>query len=236
MTHIHKITEIENLLSRLDFQHNHYRELPTNELIELLQVDCMNMDNMISRIYVYLEANIFPSLEFDQLKQKAKKITQKLLEATEELTALGSHRSAELEEFYKNVYFDLYKDKASSHVVINNDQVSELKNYLRNTGITVSIEPKREQPTYDPNLWDKDNFELFKYLYENYYTGDKRHLTNIWFYLRYDYKIGKKITKKKYIEFISSTYNIQITNFDKGVNYSADKSTIDDHRINFESK
>jgi hypothetical protein len=215
MTHIHKITEIENLLNRLEYQCNQYSTMHKIELIERLQVDCSDMYNMIFRIYSYLEANIFSSLEFDQLKQKAKKVSEKLLETTEELIALGSHRNVELEEFYKDVYFELYKDKAHSQVIINKEQVSELKNHLRNTGITVSIESKREQLTYDPNLWDKDNFELFQYLYENYYRGTIRQLTNIWFYLRERDYNAKKTTKKDYKHFIFSTYNIEIKNFDK---------------------
>ena len=38
-------------------------------------------------------------------------------------------------------------------------------------------------PNFNPNLWNRDCFELFKYLFDNYYSKTKRQLINIWFYL-----------------------------------------------------
>lgn len=237
MTNIQKIEEIESLINHLESTSDHYPKRPIGELIEHLQTDCSNLDSVITRIYYYLEANIFTSLEFDQLKQKAKKVSEKLVETTEKLISLGSHRNIELEEFYKDIYFDLHKNNAYSHVIINNDQVSELKNYLKDSITTITIESKKQQPIYDPNLWDKSNFELFQHLYENYYISTKRQLTNIWFYLREHNYNSKKITKKNYKKFIFTTYNIEIKNFDKaGEKYKTEYITMDEHRINFQSK
>jgi hypothetical protein len=98
---------------------------------------------------------------------------------------------------------------------------------------------EQEHPKHDPNLWDIDCYELFKYLYDNYYNKKtKRQLSNIWHYL-FDSKSSKyilKATQPKYIEFILENYNVEITNFDK---YMAkwerlDCKTINEHRMNFE--
>lgn len=93
-------------------------------------------------------------------------------------------------------------------------------------------------PVFDPNLWNRDCFELFKYLFDNYYKGTKRQLTNIWFYLK-EQNTGKyvlKATKKKYTVFISDGYKKTIKNFDKAQQKWEDKDrpSIHDHRINFE--
>ena len=60
----------------------------------------------------------------------------------------------------------------------------------------------------------------FKYIYDNYYKGTIRQLTNIWFYLK-EYQNTKyvlKATKKDYINFIKNNYQIEIKNFDKSIN------------------
>ncbi len=91
---------------------------------------------------------------------------------------------------------------------------------------------------FDPNLWNNHCYGLFKYLYENYYKGTKRQLTNIWFYLRYhapkEYTFNA--TKDQYEDFISRCYGIDITNWDKAPTKFEEKDcpTMNDHRINYE--
>lgn len=98
---------------------------------------------------------------------------------------------------------------------------------------------KQQHPEFDPNLWNNDCFELFKYLYDCYYKSTNRQLTNIWFYLKEsgNKKYVLKATKDLYKDFILKNYQIKISNFDKAQTKWEDKEydTIDDHRINFEN-
>lgn len=99
-------------------------------------------------------------------------------------------------------------------------------------------EVENKHPKFNPNYWNKECFELFKYLYDCYYKKTKRQLTNIWFYLK-EHKSETyvlKATKDEYIEFILKSYQIQITNFDKAILKWEEKEliTINDHRIDFE--
>lgn len=100
-------------------------------------------------------------------------------------------------------------------------------------------EVKATHPKHDPNLWSVNCYELYKYLFENYYKGTKRQLTNIWFYLKeYDpLTYNLKATKDKYKYFIKSNYQIEIKNFDKSqTKYSEnDYPNMDEHRQNFET-
>jgi DNA-binding XRE family transcriptional regulator len=93
-------------------------------------------------------------------------------------------------------------------------------------------------PKFDPNYWNKNCFELFKYLFDVYYKVSKRELTNIWFFLKYETseKYILKVTQKNYKIFILNCYQIKITNFDKAPTKWEDKEcqTLQEHRINFE--
>jgi hypothetical protein len=74
---------------------------------------------------------------------------------------------------------------------------------------------KITHPIHDPNFWSEDCYELFKYLFDNYYNnGTKRQLLNIWFFLKQhtDTKNSIYATKEKYKEFIVKHYQIKITN------------------------
>lgn len=97
---------------------------------------------------------------------------------------------------------------------------------------------KNEHPKHDPNLWNTDSFELFKYLYDCYYKTTNRQLTNIWFFLKESNssKYILKATKDQYKDFIFDNYQKKITNFDKAQAKWEDKeyNTINEHRMNFE--
>lgn len=98
---------------------------------------------------------------------------------------------------------------------------------------------------HDPNLWNKEAYELFKYLYDYYYLDGRStnvKLASIWHYFN-DYKHLDRIkepkyilhaTKDQYTEFIKS-YEIKLTNMDKRNSYyNTHKSTIDGHLENYE--
>lgn len=103
-------------------------------------------------------------------------------------------------------------------------------------------EGKSTHPKHDPNYWNKDCFDLFKYLFDEYYKGTIRQITNIWFYLNeFDRSNNKrkyvlKATKNDYKIFINENYNITIKNFDKARQKYEDKevNTLNEHRINYE--
>lgn len=101
-------------------------------------------------------------------------------------------------------------------------------------------EVKKSRPKHNPNDWNTDCFELFKYLIDNYYNDSKRTNTKImciWFYLS-EYNPEKyilNITKDNYLIFIKENYGITITNKDKPQNYDGKVlGTLHDHRKNFE--
>ncbi len=101
------------------------------------------------------------------------------------------------------------------------------------------IKEDSHHPTFNPNLWNRQCFELFKYLYDHYFKGKTiRQLTNIWFYLKeYDPEIYTLIaTKDLYIDFIQEHYGHTIKNFDKtSIKYiDKDRPTMDGHRMDFE--
>jgi len=105
------------------------------------------------------------------------------------------------------------------------------------TGNTDEVKETPEHPKFNPNLWNSDCFELFKYIYDHYYKKSNRQLTNIWFYLK-DHTNDTcvlKATKDEYIEFIHLNYQKKITNFDKAENKWNEKElpTLKDHNIDF---
>jgi len=94
-------------------------------------------------------------------------------------------------------------------------------------------------PTYDPNLFNNKGYELFKYLFDNFYKGKIRELTNIWFFLK-ECNRSKYVlyaTKDVYKEFILKNYKIEIKNFDKSCyNYDEKvKPKLGEHLINYEN-
>lgn len=121
--------------------------------------------------------------------------------------------------------------------------IIELENFLKESPLQQPETDKTNEvttkhPKHNPNYWNTDCFELFKYLYDEYYKGTKRQLTNIWFYLK-EYNNQKyilSITKDLYKDFIIENYGIVITNFDKAQQKWEDTEyrKLDEHRQNFE--
>ena len=101
---------------------------------------------------------------------------------------------------------------------------------------------ENKHPKHDPNYWNKECFELFKYLYNESYEGKIRQITNIWFYLNEFERnsINKKYilncTKDRYKDFIKENYHITIKNFDKSTTNYEEKvyPKLNEHRQKFE--
>jgi len=133
-------------------------------------------------------------------------------------------------ESTKNVILNYFPD-------IENGIVKTQKNEINQQN-----DSEIKHPKYNPNYWNNDCFELFKYLINEYYKGTTRQITNIWFFLKeYDRnnngrKYILKITKDDYKIFIKENYKITITNFDKAPQKYEEKEypTMNDHRQNFE--
>lgn len=144
------------------------------------------------------------------------------------------------EEFRRLAFFDLTKLKSKYIRVIKTYEryLKEKLNQHQQFKAVIPDKDKQQHPKHDPNLWNNDCFELFKYLYDCYYKSTNRQLTNIWFYLKEsgNKKYNLKATKDLYKDFIFEEYKIKITNFDKAQTKWEDKecNTIDDHRITFE--
>ncbi|NHM08336.1 hypothetical protein G4D82_13995 [Flavobacterium sp. CYK-4] len=79
----------------------------------------------------------------------------------------------------------------------------------------------QKHPAHNPNLWNPKSYDLFKYLFENYYTGKNTQLMNIWFFLKSDIGVNylQKPPRKLYLNFVLESYNVKITNFDKPHNW-----------------
>lgn len=77
-------------------------------------------------------------------------------------------------------------------------------------------------PKYNPNNFSKNGYNLFIYLYENYYldqSATKIKLINIWHYFKNelndktDYQL--RLTKDEYLIFINDNYKVKVKNVDK---------------------
>lgn len=100
-------------------------------------------------------------------------------------------------------------------------------------------ETKHTYPEHNPNLWNLKCYDLFKYLFENYYTNTKRQLTNIWFFLAQNRNDTYKFyaTKDAYKAFILEWYAIEIKNVDKAERKWEEKDlpSLKEHLRNFEN-
>lgn len=125
-------------------------------------------------------------------------------------------------------------DVCESYLHFLNNETEQLKQSQ------IPDEVKQQHPKHNPNDWNTDCFELFKYLIDCYYDDRKRTNTKlicIWFYLS-EYNPEKyilNITKDNYLIFIKKNYGISITNKDKPDNYNSKvEPTLHEHRIKFE--
>lgn len=103
-------------------------------------------------------------------------------------------------------------------------------------------------PKYDPNLWNRKAYDLFKYLFENYYVPEKngkkpskQKLAYIFLFIKdrehendnTDYVIHA--TKDEYFIFLNENYNLFPTNRDKRENYGKHEIRMKEHQQLFEN-
>lgn len=153
-------------------------------------------------------------------------------------------RNEYFKERTKELGYKIYRNAESGIYTIEPLQIVETKPLSK-------LEKQEEKqnsihPKHDPNLWDKEAYELFKYLYDNYYLDGRQSkvkLSSIWLFLN-DYKHLDKIkkpkynlhaTKDNYKIFINNNYSIKITNMDKKNSYhTLHYPIINDHLDKFE--
>ena len=146
-----------------------------------------------------------------------------------------------LDEFFKEL-FSFFSEDDSKEL----NTAEEKSNYLddidkpKEKEINISANNEILHPKHDPNLWNSQCYKLFKYLFENYYDEGKktaRKLTNIWHFFKESEKsvYNLKCTQNEYKFFLKGKYGIAVGNFTKANKYDSEYSTIDDHRIIFES-
>ena len=156
-----------------------------------------------------------------------------------------------MEMFYGRELFNIrslqHKIRASGNKQLaNKEQELEKESLFRlksnspqQNETILSCKSSQLHPNFNPNLWNRDCFELFKYLFDNYYSKTKRQLINIWFYLNENGidKYNLKASKNAYKDFIFEHYKVKITNDEKAKFKYEDKefSTLQDHRVSFEN-
>lgn len=124
--------------------------------------------------------------------------------------------------------------------------ISQKHNYLKevialgiDTPILTSENLNSRKNQVDLNHWNQECFDLFEYLYDNYYTGTKRELTNLWYYFKIqpnDEKYYFKMTKTDYKSFIKEKYREDLTNFDKSAyKFEEEINTLNHWKSQFES-
>jgi hypothetical protein len=153
----------------------------------------------------------------DENKEEILDLFRNRINTTDRIKAFLEQRKQQLE---KESVFTIKSNSPQRHETIKDDRTSQL------------------HPKYDPNLWNNDCFELFKYLYDCYYKNRNRQLTNIWFFLKNHTGSAYvlKATKDEYAAFIFEKYQKKLSNFDKALDKWNEKElpTLQDHRIEFE--
>jgi hypothetical protein len=149
----------------------------------------------------------------------------------------------EHKETFYNQQIDIYKDEGISKDMIIEEEleileslifietkhkrVKKLYTQLLNEKLKseqANPEQTKKQIKFKPTDFNRDGFELFNYLIENYadltrVTGQQKRLSNLWHFMKNDNKktdIYKfYFTKNRYKEHILEEYKIKITNTDK---------------------
>lgn len=233
------ITALNNQLELCELKNI---ELKNNKLsanienfVEDLQGVCYENDSLIKRCkyFVYNREKELNFAYYETLKKKVSLLLEQQHVFKTELERLGHDANYHLTEFYNDITFDLIDFSNPDKFSINQKQSEDFNNFVDSTSkvTTTEILPKKQtktieietfailneieqtHPPHDPNLWNRGCYELFKYLFDNYYNGKtQRKLINIWFFLKNytsdDYAL--LATKKQYINFINTTYNIPL--------------------------
>lgn len=261
-----KIKQIENKLTELEIiKKNNFiiEDLEHgNSNVENLQIEYSGIADLINscKEFVYNQNQELNFRYFNKLKEKISILINEKNILARELQKLGYDRNYELESVFDDLNFDTSDFSNADKVSNNKEQSNKFNNFVdalimglaprilfetQLEPIVIenqsSVEIEDIHPQYNPNLWNEPCYELFKYLYDNYYRKTtKRKLTNIWFFLKeYDPENYVLLaTKDDYRDFLQINYSIIITNFDKATNKFDEKDmpSLRGHHLNFESK
>lgn len=154
------------------------------------------------------------------------------------LDQLKALKSKQSRSKYVRVLNEAIDEINDFHLQNNKDLSKTTQEDKKNSYPEIITDDVLKHPKHHPNLWNIKCYNLFQYLIDNYYSGKKRQLTNIWFYLKENNNSNFvfKATKDEYKDFIREGYGKEIKNFDKAhTKYSEkEKPSMDEHRINYE--
>jgi len=233
------ITALNNQLELCELKNiklkNNKSSTNIKNFVEDLQGLCYENDALVKRCrcFVYSREKELSFAYYETLKKKVSLLLEQQHIFKTELERLGYDTNYEFEDFYNDIAFELGEFSNPNKFSNNQKQSDNFNNFVDSTSTvtitqilpetqikTIEIEPftilneiGQTHPPHDPNLWNRGCYELFKYLFDNYYNGKtQRKLINIWFFLKNytsdDYAL--LATKKQYINFINTTYNISL--------------------------
>jgi len=218
----------------------------------------MNLRNRVNNKlanYNFFQVDNFVMEYYDDIKKEKK---------TNKPIGLNPINWNEYKETFYNQRFDTYKDKGFTKNQIINFEITKVERLPNENEKYIALkenytqllneklkskednpEQTKKQIKFKPTDFNKDGFELFSYLIENYVeltkeTGQKKRLSNVWHFMKNDnekkdaYKFH--FTKDDYKKYIFITYGIKITNTDKSPNKYAEKDlpSLKGLRIQFE--
>lgn len=250
-----------DIVPKID-QDNYVRLITDNHNLEKLKTLYFDLEIYISDQIENLEGNIHSEqiqIKIEEYKKIDKEVPYKTIKnikyeiaQRKNLPLDGISETIKILDldtmFYGLEMYPIRKLKNEIGLLIRNLKKQELEK--ESVFTTKSNSPQQHEtikddgsnqlhPNFNPNLWNRDCFELFKYLFDNYYSKTKRQLINIWFYLNENGidKYNLKASKDAYKVFILEHYKVRITNDEKAKFKYEDKefSTLQDHRISFEN-
>lgn len=230
----------ENLTKKNKIVRDYYELFSEDSLPDL---DIINAHSMRIVVDYYIPQNILFGIDvltndyqnkwtqrefsYDVSNKQLVEFCQNLIEFIDKfkIPALKSHEEEVI---------GVVKDDLEFNVITRAEQPKMFENNIPKT----NKDKKIAHPTHNPNLWNVNCYDLFKYLFDNYYSNTKRQLTNIWFFLKENRneKYNFYATKHNYKSFIFAEYNIKITNVDKAENKWEEKDLpkLKEHLANFE--
>jgi hypothetical protein len=163
---------------------------------------------------------------------------------------LLKYKEIESSGLLKNFYHEFNYEYQQAH--LNNDvyvkfnplcleNLDQINNHYRillgkptSTSLNANTSEKSER---NPNHFNKECYDLFLYLVDNYHKKDKVKFINIFYYLTYyaDKKTYHfKFTQNSYTAFVLKKYSIEPKSFKKEVfDNSSEKYTLSSHEEDF---
>ena len=218
----------------------------------------MNLKNRVNNKlanYNFFQVDNFEMEYYDDIKREKK---------TNKPICLNPINWNEHKETFYNQRINYYKNEGFTKNQIINFEITETKRLPSENKKYIALkdnytqllneklkseqgnpEQTKKQIKFKPTDFNKDGFELFNYLIDNYVdltkeTGRKKRLSNLWHFMKNDNKKSDTykfhFTKDDYKKYIFITYGIKITNTDKSPTKYAEKDlpSLKGLRIQFE--